>query len=208
MMKRRKFLVLPLLGAAGAGIGRAAADGGPGKWQESLQYHRHYTAESYEPPSAEAIRPPARATLEVELDIPGGERVVALTGDNGEVKGYKLDGKKAPEGFSPGASVLTKFKLRWDGKEVPIAERFWSDLLRLQIVTSDLTTKQVATEHVGQLIEFHAKLMHPRVMISAEEGTLLIEWARREEGEGHSTLRWMVSRNGTVLRHRLQAQGG
>lgn len=207
MMKRRKFLVLPLLAAAGAGVGRAAAaaDGGPAKWHETLQYHRHYTAESYERPSAEAIRPPARATLEVELDIPGGERVVVLTGDNGEVKGYKIDGKKAPEGFSLGASVLTKFKLRWDGKEVPIAERFWSDLLRLQIVTSDLTTQQVAAEHAGELIEFHAKLMHPRVMISAEEGTLLIEWARRDEGEGHSTIRWIVSRTGAVLRHRLQA---
>jgi len=209
-MKRRNFLAMPLLGAAGVGMGRAgaAADDLPAKWRESLRYDQRYTAESYEAPSAEGIRPAPRATLEVELDIAGGTRVEALTGEDGVVKGYKVDGKAAPAGYSPGASVLRKFKLRWDGKEVPIAERFWSDLLRLEIVTSDLTTKQVGAEQVGQLIEFHAKLRHPRVMISAEEGTLLIEWARPEEDGGQSTIRWIVSRTGTVLRHRLQAHGG
>ena len=38
--------------------------------------------------------------------------------------------------------------------------------------------------------------------LSAEGGTVLIEWERPEECDSHSTIRWIVSKSGTVLRHR------
>jgi hypothetical protein len=38
--------------------------------------------------------------------------------------------------------------------------------------------------------------------LSAEGGTVLIEWGRDEECDSSSTIRWIVSKSGTMLRHR------
>lgn len=39
----------------------------------------------------------------------------------------------------------------------------------------------------------------------ADGGTVLIQWDRPEECDGRSTIRWIVSKSGTVLRHRYEA---
>jgi hypothetical protein len=39
------------------------------------------------------------------------------------------------------------------------------------------------------------------VFLSAEGGTALIEWERPEECNSHSTIRWIVSKSGVILRH-------
>ena len=46
--------------------------------------------------------------------------------------------------------------------------------------------------------------MHRRyfLSLSAEVGTVLIEWERPEECDSHSTIRWIISKSGVVLRHR------
>lgn len=42
-----------------------------------------------------------------------------------------------------------------------------------------------------------------RVFLSEDGGTILIEWIRSLEGDLSWTVRWIVSKAGTVLRHRV-----
>ena len=41
----------------------------------------------------------------------------------------------------------------------------------------------------------------PSITMSADGGTVIIQWIRREDGDSASKLSWKVSKKGTVLRH-------
>ena len=85
---------------------------------------------------------------------------------------------------------------------MPIPERFWSDLAGLDIETSTLDPAQLKSDLQWDAKKFLEALRQPRVMLSAEGGTALIEWVRAEECNGVSTIRWIIGKSGTVLRHR------
>jgi hypothetical protein len=107
-----------------------------------------------------------------------------------------------PYPFHPGSTLLTRFDLTWDGKAMNIPERFWNDLPGLRIQTSPLVPENLDPKIQWEAYEFLENLDQPRISLSAEGGTALIEWARPEECDSSSTIRWIISKSGTVLRHR------
>lgn len=110
-------------------------------------------------------------------------------------------GQKDPE--SPWSTFIRVFKLTWNGQEIAIPQRFWNDLdhVRLEdypkaeISKVPAEKREIFNEQLGQL-------QRPRLILSAESGTVLIEWRRGEECDSHSIIRWIVSKSGVVLRHR------
>jgi hypothetical protein len=83
-----------------------------------------------------------------------------------------------------------------------IQERFWNDLPGLRIETSTLDPQKLKPDLQRKALQFLDQLEQPRLSLSAEGGTVLIEWTRPEECDSSSTIRWIVSKSGTILRHR------
>jgi hypothetical protein len=67
--------------------------------------------------------------------------------------------------------------------------------------------EDVTDKFAAKFFEFLADLYQPRIVRSMEGGTALIEWDRSEECDSSSTIRWMVSQTGTILRHRTGSDG-
>jgi hypothetical protein len=122
--------------------------------------------------------------------------------ERGELVAYHYKGKAAPDYVYPGSTLLTRFDLTWDGKAVPIPERFWSDLGGMRIQTSTLDPGKLKGEAHWKAVELLESLKCPRLTLSADGGTVLIEWVRPEDCDSRSTIRWIVSKSGNVLRHR------
>lgn len=99
---------------------------------------------------------------------------------------------------------ITQFKLTWDGQNIPIHERFWNDLENVPLKKSaknpEAPHKKIDLHKVDPATE---EVANPKLMLSADLGTVLIEW-RLDDGccGVNTTLRWIVSKNGHVLRHR------
>jgi hypothetical protein len=77
-----------------------------------------------------AVTDERKITLQVERFIPPKEEVTQAMDEKGEHRCYQYKGKDMPGRFCPGQSLLTRFDLTWDGKRIPIAERFWNDMIR------------------------------------------------------------------------------
>ena len=146
-------------------------------------------------------------TLKVELERPEEEGLVELPQVAGQYAGYSYKGEKLPLRFWPGESLIKKFDLEWDGERIGIERRFWRDLAGFVIQTVP-HKPALRPENGWNYQEFLNRLRQPRVMLSAEGGTALIEWVRPEECDSSSTVRWIISRSGTVLRHRHEPPHG
>jgi hypothetical protein len=155
----------------------------------------------------DAYSPDRGLILSVELTIPPDKEVAEIQNDAGELTGYQWKNIRLPADFTPGSTYLTKFQLKWDGKEVPVAEKHWSDLARLRIMDCRVSMEDVTGKFAAKFFEFLADLYQPRIVRSMEGGTALIEWNRSEECDSSSTIRWMVSQSGTILRHRTGSDG-
>lgn len=193
-MKRRSFLSLSSLAAPVSSLTAAELDSK--SEPTDLWWPMVSEVEQFRAVSAEG-----RLELEVALARPGEEELEVVQ-ESGSVAGYSLRGRPLIGGFSPGITVIAAFDLRWDDRPVLVPSRFWNDLagFRLQTLSVDLETLE--REQRSRAEACLAALDHPRIVLSADEGTALIEWDRREKGGSRSTFRWVVSRLGTVLRHR------
>lgn len=191
-MHRRSFLSLSALSAVP--VVAKAADAAPEPdWHETINRDvLKFTATTDD----------RKITLQVELILPAEDEVTEAKDEKGEFRAYQYKGKDMPERFWPGQSLLTRFDLTWDGKAMKIPERFWNDLPGFRIETSTLTPETLKPELQWKAEKFFEGLRQPRVSLSAEGGTVLIEWERPEECDSHSTIRWIVSKSGVVLRHR------
>lgn len=188
-MKRRHFLTISTL--ATAVTGASAAESREDWWELVKEDTLHFTAKSEE----------GNLTLEVELEMPPEDELSETKGLDGEMSGYKWRGEILPTRFWPGCSLIKTFDFKWDGKPIVIEKRFWRDLAGFVIQT--VPQKPALLPDEGwRYNEFLAGLRQPRVMLSAEGGTALIEWERPEECDSRSTTRWIISRSGAVLRHR------
>ncbi len=98
---------------------------------------------------------------------------------------------------------LIQFDLYWDGTKIRIPERFWKDITHLDIQTyPEDKLKNLTLDNLQHVQE---ELRHPRISLSKEKGTVLIEWERREDRcDGSSTFRWMITKAGVVLRHHFE----
>lgn len=205
-MKRRSFLSLsafsavPAATVAGASTAAAAGDDLEAKRLLHLEWYKTVTSNLL---SFKAVSPDDRVVLQVELvkPLPGEIARDKTTG----VSHYK--GKPLSDRYWDGQTLLTGFDLTWDGKPVSIHPRFWADLVGLDISTSTLDPGSVQDIHRWDADEFLNGLRHPRVTVSADLGTALVEWERGEECDGRSMIRWIISRSGTVLRHRSGGGG-
>ena len=141
--------------------------------------------------------------LTARLLIPPDDQLKRLFDEDGTLLGYEFKGKRLPSGYERGSGILTGFELLWDGEKIAIPERFWADLFNLEIVTIDIDQSKFTNRQKMDFENVVAGLDQPRIYRSADGGTALIEWGRAEECDGHSMIRWIVSRKGTVLRHTL-----
>jgi len=196
IMKRRSFLSCTSLTGLAAPVSAVAADS-PSKddpldlWWPMVTEVEHFRAVSVE----------GRLVLDVALAKPGHEELEPIL-DEGVVVGYSLRGRPLVGPFKPGISVISVFELSWDDRPVPIPPRFWTDLAGFRLQTLAVDPETLDLEQRARADACRAELDHPRIFLSADEGTALIEWQRLEKGGLHSTFRWVVSKWGTVLRHR------
>ncbi len=188
-MKRRHFIAISGLAAPANAMAADVQEA----WWEHVENVLRFTAKSEE----------RNLTLGVELEIPREGDLVKLPSVDEEYAGYSYRDEKLPLRFWPGEALIKKFDLKWDGEVVKIEKRFWRDLAGFVIQT--VPNKPALREgDSGRYHEFLTGLLQPRIMLSAEKGTALIEWDRPEECDGRSTVRWIISRSGTVLRHRYE----
>ena len=150
--------------------------------------------------------------LEVELLVledeqiekrrtPNGPEEKRRTGEDEKITRF-YQGKQLPADCWGYKSLITKFDFFWGKQQIEIPRRFWEDLLRFRIETVQIDRSKLSSREQYELSVFETRLMQPRVFLSAEGGTALIEWKRGEECDSHSTTRWIISKSGTVLRHR------
>ena len=192
LMKRRSFLSLSAFSAVPV-VARAADDAPEPDWYETVTTDvMKFRCSDLE----DSI------VLEVELFKPAESEIKELKDENGGFRAYQYKGKEQPYGFHPGVNLIRRFDLTWDGRTMSIPERFWNDLPDMRIETSTLKPDNLKPELHWKAQEFLERLRQPRVSLSAEGGTVLIEWERPEECDSHSTIRWIVSKSGVVLRHR------
>ena len=119
----------------------------------------------------------------------------------GEEVHFFHNGVQLPSDFWPGRAALVQFELIWNGRRVPIADRFWRDLYGFRIQTTSLKASEIADAAKYEFEIFSSQLDQPRVILSADGGTALIEWQRPEECDSHTTYRWLITKDGRVLRH-------
>ncbi len=170
-----------------------SAEDYPDEWWDSVKEVNEFTAVSQE----------GRLKLTVALIDPEPVVEKMVKGPNGDFPRHEYQGKLLPLDFYPGRKLLTKFELRWDGKLIPVEERFWNDLAGFEVEISTVDPKSIPIENRWRFKhEFSLQMLQPRIILSAEGGTVLIEWVKREDGDSQSTTRWIVTKSGTVLRHR------
>lgn len=161
-------------------------------WWDSVTETLECTAEAEE----------GNAILRITLYKPDESKIKEIKDDAGDVTGYTFNGIKLPDGFWPGCALIKSFDIEWDGKKVTVPERFWSALPGFRLQKSSLDIGTLPAEQRYKASEFLSSLFNPRIYISADKGTLLVEWVRPEECDSRSTIRWIITRSGTVLRHR------
>jgi|GEM_PF-2779291 len=176
---------------------------------EDIQVVTRFTARSEESEAG----PEGELRLEVELLVleegqieerrtPNGPEEKRRTGQDEKIT-YFYQGKQLPVDCWGYRSFIKKFDFFWGKQQIEIPRRFWEDLCRFRIETVQIDSRKLSSRELFELNEFKGSLMRPRVFLSAEGCTALIEWERREDGcDSHSTTRWMISKSGTVLRHR------
>ena len=191
-MNRRAFLSLSALSAVP--VGASAADDAPEiAWWDTLQND----ALTFQASTEEG-----KITLRVELTRVSEDEVTEVLDDDGSLLHFLYKGRAMHYPFHPGGTLLTRFDLIWDGKAMNIPERFWNDLPGFRIETSTLDPEKLQPELQWKAREFLESLEQPRLSLSADGGTVLIEWYRPEDCDSRSTIRWIISKSGTVLRHR------
>lgn len=195
-MKRRNFLTLSALSAASLPV---IANGE----NENLEHTWHETITT-DALKFRAVSDEGNLTLDVELILAPEDEITEILDESGEHECFRYQGKNQPYPFHPGCTVLSRFDFSWDGKAIPVPARFWDDLPGFRIEVSTLDPATLNPELRWKAEEFLAGLRQPKVILSADGGTALVEWERPEECDSRSTLRWIISKSGTVLRHRHQ----
>ena len=198
-MKRRSFLALAAAGPLAANPSDAA-DGETARlleaWQTTVE-RRH---------SGVFVSTEGELRLEVALieeSDPVAEETVR--GPDGEETVFTFKGSRLPRWVRPTDGVLKSFRFFWNDREVPVEKRFWDDFGGCVIEATPLTAEKMAEEQRLAFEEFLEGLDRPKVILSADRGTALIEWRiiDTEACCGHrATVRWIIGKSGTVMRHR------
>ena len=200
-MKRRTFLSLASATPVAASVACAqteddAAATARAAWEETVVRGSSGTFVSTE----------GDLRLEVAL-ITGEDEVTEETvkGDDGPETVYFFRGEKLPRWLQPTDGIIKGFRLTWKGREIPVAKRFWNDFGGCLIQSTPLKKAQIPEGLHEEFDKFLEDLDGPKVILSADGGTALIEWRILDTDAccGHrATVRWIISRSGAVMRHR------
>jgi len=139
------------------------------------------------------------------------EEIVKSPEDEGDESVFTFQGTKLPRWLRPSDGLIKSFKFFWDEKEIPLEKRFWNDFGGCSIEESTLTKDQIPEAQQYSFANFLESLDVPKLILSADGGTALIEWRIRDTDAccGHrATVRWIISKSGTVLRHRHTTPSG
>jgi hypothetical protein len=152
------------------------------------------------------VSPEGDLRLEVALITPEDEVTEkTVKGDDGPETHYVFRGEKLPRWLQPTDGILKEFRLTWKDREIPVAKRFWNDFGGCLIKSTPLKKERIPEELHGEFDKFLEELDGPKVILSADGGTALIEWRILDTDAccGHrATVRWIISQSGAVMRHR------
>lgn len=146
--------------------------------------------------------------LEVSLignDDPVVEKIVKTS--DGEESVFWLQGSRLPRWLRPADGIIKNFRFFWGDREIPIEQRYWNDFGGCSIEKSSLDKGTIPEEQEYAFDEFLQELDGPRVILSADKGTALIEWEIRDTDaccDHKATVRWIIGKSGAVMRHRHQ----
>lgn len=204
-MNRRSFL--GLASAAPAALTCTALGHEPNEWEKKEAAAREQWSELLEVAYSGVFQSPeGNLRLEVAL-IDEHDRVSeeTITTPDGEETVYRFEGELLPRWLRPSDGIIKRFRFFWDDKEIPVAKRFWNDFGGCRIVTSKVDRKTIPNDMVRAFESHLEDLAGPKVSLSADGGTALIEWRiiDTEACCGHTaTVRWMISKSGNIMRHR------
>lgn len=203
-MKRRSFLTLATSAPIGLGAFASAhvpekletkQDEARVKWQEHEEIAYSGTFETGE----------GLLRLEVALIAENDVTEKIIQTPDGEETRYTFEGELLPRWLGPANGIIKRFRFFWDGREIPVAKRFWNDFGGCHI-TRCTVDRQTIPPDLGYVFEeYLGNLDGPKVILSADGGTALIEWSIIDTDAccGHrATMRWMISKSGHVMRHR------
>ena len=104
-------------------------------------------------------------------------------------------------------NIIESFKLSIDGKNINIPAFFWNDLSGLYLTEAKILTSNPTDEDLRSFNDvLRSPRSRPQVSRSDNGSTVLITWARPEDCDSASTIRWIISKKGTVLRHHEAAE--
>ncbi len=204
-MKRRSFLTIASATPIGLGVSSYAhvpeewetkRDEARAQWQEHEEASYAGTFESCE----------GLLRLEVAL-IDENDKLTEETiqTPEGEETRYSFEGEHLQRWLYPMAGIIKRFRFFWDGKEISVAKRFWNDFGGCRINRCTLDRQSIASDLCEVFKVYQNDLDAPKVILSADGGTALIEWVIIDTDAccGHrATMRWIISRSGHVMRHR------
>lgn len=125
--------------------------------------------------------------------------------EDGEETIYSFKGEELPRWLSPEHGVIKSFRFFWNEKEISIPKRFWSDFGGCAIEKLSEHPKKIDEDHQLEFDDFFEKLDGPKVILSADGGTALIQW-NIQDTKGccgsRSDMRWIISKKGYIMRHR------
>jgi hypothetical protein len=204
-MKRRSFLSLASFAPVGFTASASALE--PDDWEtkrnEALTKWREQEETVHSGTFADS-----KGILRLELAlIDGNDKIteeIIPTLDGAERR-YSFRGERLPRWLRPEDGIIKSFRFFWDGKEIPVAKRFWNDFGGCRITRCTVERRTIPSELSDLFEEYLGELNGPKVILSADGGTALIEWVIIDTGAccGHTaTIRWMISKSGHLMRHR------
>jgi hypothetical protein len=204
-MKRRSFLTLS--SAAPLGLCTFASAQQSEEWDKKRDEARAQWQEHEEAVYSGSFKScEGLLRLEVAL-IDENDKVTEETiqTPDGEETRYTFQGERLPRRLRPNDGIIKRFRFFWDGREIPLEKRFWNDFGGCRIERCTVDPQTIAPNLNKDFEDYQNELNAPKVILSADGGTALIEWVIIDTDaccDHRATMRWMISKSGHVMRHR------
>ena len=128
------------------------------------------------------VSPDESASLTVTLEEFEIEKLRRVEDREGNVREAWLGSRRLPVDLLwRRPTLISSFELRIDGQRVEVPARFWNDLAGLSLEKLIINRPVKTEEDEWELEEFVRQLPGPRVVRSADGGTVLVTWVRPEE---------------------------
>lgn len=156
-----------------------------------------------------------RIKLTVELKPLKRAELTPVKNDKGEVTEYKYKTPftelSLPGHYESGSTLLTKFELDWEGRKIAIPAPLWAaSPLNFQIQSAPLESLDAKDIPDGKAVHAARFIRHgllkPRIFLSADGDSVMIEWKQNSECSAPLICRWIVAKDGSAKRIDLPAE--